>query len=363
MNHPLAAISGQESSALAAAEEGDIHGIAEAYLARFKPTGTSGRNEGRRGQETALRNLATLYLSEFEPDRLAAHAGSDGRASATPWKLVPWHGITAQAVDHLTNRLATRKVTDNKAGTVRLPSAAYVAKHYSALRGLAKVAYRMERISNETYSRILHCTDGGRKGVKKQEPAGRDLSRAELDRLLEACRNDPRVSARRDAAMIAFAWATGARREEMAALSMADLRHETTEHGPSLAGKLLGKGNKERDFHLYNGHRALVMEWLRLRGDAPGPVFCRTTKAGDILTGQRITTTSAHRNLIRRAKLAGLSEDLSWHDFRRTVAGDLLDGGTDIVTVAAVLGHSSVSTTARYDRRGKRARQAAMAKR
>lgn len=102
---------------------------------------------------------------------------------------------------------------------------------------------------------------------------------------------------------------------------------------------------------------------LRLRGDAPGPVFCRTNKAGDILAGQRITTTSAHRNLVRRARLAGLRESLSWHDFRRTVAGDLLDGGTDIVTVAAVLGHSSVSTTARYDRRGKRARQAAMAKR
>jgi len=50
--------------------------------------------------------------------------------------------------------------------------------------------------------------------------------------------------------------------------------------------------------------------------------------------------------LDKRAEQAGV-KSLAWHDMRRTVAGDLLDDGVDIATVARVLGHASVQTTAR----------------
>lgn len=313
--------------------EGDRFHLAEAYLASL------GTETGRRGMKTSIRRLAEIYLEGTEPFTVAP-----GEEDLPLWSRVPWHSMNAAGVDAMLAKVEGAPATRNKA--------------LAAMRGIARAGFRMGVISADTFAKVKDT-----RGVPgSREKTGRDVARAELDLILAACRTDPRASARRDAAMIAFGWATGARREEIVRLTMDDISDTETEHGPTLSGTLLGKGNKERTFYVFNGFRLLILEWLAIRGTEPGPVFCATTKAGEICTGEGISTTSAHRALIRRASQAGV-EDLSWHDFRRTAAGDLMDGGTDIATVAAILGHASVVTTQRYDRRGERTKKAAMAKR
>jgi site-specific recombinase XerC len=66
---------------------------------------------------------------------------------------------------------------------------------------------------------------------------------------------------RRDAALVAVAYACGLQRAELVALDVEDYDRET--------GRLrvVGKGNKERAAFVRNGAKDALHAWLRVRGD------------------------------------------------------------------------------------------------
>jgi site-specific recombinase XerD len=185
---------------------------------------------------------------------------------------------------------------------------------------------------------------------------GRAVASGELAALMDTCKGD-RPADVRDAAIIALAWTCGPRRSEIATLDVSDI--EPTDGGCQVT--IRGKGGKVRQVHIGNGAADALADWLAVRGDAPGPVFLAITK-GNQIQAKGCSPEALAQMLDKRAQQAGV-KSLSWHDMRRTVAGDLLDDGTDIATVARVLGHASVQTTARYDRRDARAVQKALDKR
>jgi site-specific recombinase XerD len=217
-----------------------------------------------------------------------------------------------------------------------------------ALRGTLQQAWLLGHMSAEDYHRAAHISPI----IGERLPAGRELSHDEISKLMLDCINDSRHLGTRDAAIIAVMYAGGLRREEVTKLDMVD---------SDLANAKLvvhGKRSKDRAVYLTEGAVEALKAWIRVRGKEAGPIFVHINKGNNLIEGKRMTTQAIYYLLKSRARHAGVDR-FSPHDMRRTFISDLLEAGVDIATVARMAGHSSVDTTARYDRRPEQAKQRA----
>jgi site-specific recombinase XerD len=222
-------------------------------------------------------------------------------------------------------------------------SYATINKMLSALRGTLKAAWKLGLLSGEDYHKAASV-----ESIKGETvPAGRAIAAGELVGLLDTCDNT--VLGIRDAAVISLLYGCGLRRAEVVSLDLADYRaqEETL--------RVKGKRNKQRLIPLVGGAANALADWLAVRSDLAGPLFWGV---GNRNNGRRLTTQAIYNMLQKRAVKGGMDR-LSPHDFRRTFVGDLLDRGADIVTVQKLAGHANVETTARYDRRGEKAKHKA----
>jgi len=191
----------------------------------------------------------------------------------------------------------------------------------------------------------------------KRPPKGRHIYPGELVALLRACAEDRRPGGARDAAMIALAWVTGMRRGEIAGLLLSDYTATAADEGEL---RVRGKGDVVRVAWVFEGAAAALADWLALRGDVPGPLFCPVLKSGAIRAGRGVSPEAMAQMLAGRARRAGIDKPITWHDFRRTFAGNLLEAGHDLVTVQRLMGHATPATTALYDRRDESSRRRAV---
>jgi len=150
---------------------------------------------------------------------------------------------------------------------------------------------------------------------------------------------------RRDYALLATMFNTGARVQEIVTLSVGDLRLDTPPHV-----RLLGKGRKERVCPLWPQTAHVLRAWLIERGHerAVHEALFQNHR------GARLTRFGVRYLLQKYCHLAQattptlLTKRLHPHSMRHSTAVHLLKAGVDITTISQWLGHASVTSTNRY---------------
>lgn len=215
----------------------------------------------------------------------------------------------------------------------------------NAVLGVMRAAWRLEQIDDGQWLRLKDV----RPIRGSSLPAGREVQGGEIDALIRVCADDPTPAGARDKALLAVLFGGGLRRSEVARLALSDYEVE------DVRLRVQGKGRKERYVPLAAGAAECLADWLLVRCSEPGPLFVPINKAG-AMTIRPLTSQAIYNACRKRALEAGVAA-FAPHDARRTLASNALDASGDIVAVSGLLGHSSPSTTAKYDRRGERAKQ------
>lgn len=279
---------------------------AAVYLATLRPV-------GRRGMLRALTLIAEIA------------SGSKHTALT-----LPWHELRYQHTAAISSALVERGYRP-----------ATVNQALSGLRSVLYHAWKLGLMQSEDYQRARDVKNRRAETL----PRGRALGKDELKTLISNCQSENSPAGTRDAALIGMMYGTGLRRSEVVKLQMKDYKRENG--ALTIRG---AKGGKDRLVYVKGGAAKALAGWLTLRGEAAGPLFCPVHKTGKIRV-ETMTDQSIMKILKKRGFEAQL-EPFSPHDLRRTFISDLLDAGADIATVQKLAGHASVTTTARYDRRG-----------
>jgi len=144
---------------------------------------------------------------------------------------------------------------------------------------------------------------------------------------------------------------TGLRRAELVGITMPDLDLDNAQL------IVHGKGAKERVVPLTEASIQAIQHYLAARPE--------TTSDRLLVSqwGEALHPRAVNRKLQVALKRAGLSErGITPHQLRHTFATHLIRNGVDVRTVQELLGHSDLSTTARYLHSDTRTKQAAVAK-
>jgi len=255
-------------------------------------------------------------------DAYSRDLGRFASAFASSPQLIPGVQDVRRYVDSLYKPLST----------ARRLSSRTIARHISALRNFYRFLLAEGMIESDP-TEFLPLP-------KQWSSLPKYLNLSQIEALLSAP-DATRPNGVRDRAMLQLLYATGLRVTELCRLQVPDLALELG------VLRVTGKGNKQRMVPIGRAAVKAVSEYLvsgrprLLKGRASKYVF--VTARGSCLTRQGFW-----KLLARYGRQTGIFHSLTPHVLRHSFATHLLEGGADLRSVQAMLGHSDISTTQIY---------------
>jgi integrase/recombinase XerD len=207
-----------------------------------------------------------------------------------------------------------------------------IARHITVIRSFFRFLCD-EDVLSENSAELLNSPVVGEKLPKF-------LSHGRIDTLLSAPKTDKPTGVR-DRAMLDLLYATGARVSELISLRLSDY-----DDGAGTL-RVTGKGNKQRLIPV--GRQAVASVGRYLAWERPKLLKGRISPYLFITAQGTAMTRQGFWKLLRiHGKSAGLFQNLSPHVLRHTFATHLLEGGADLRSVQAMLGHADIGTTQIY---------------
>ena len=151
----------------------------------------------------------------------------------------------------------------------------------------------------------------------------------------------------RDHVMLCLGYGCGLRAGEIVRLRAGDI-----DSAQKIIRIVQSKGRKDRHVMLPEELLLSLRQWWTVRPtryDVDVPVSERWLFPGG-RRGQHLTTRHLSRIFHESAAAAGITKRVSLHSLRHSFATELLEKGTDIRYIQALLGHSKLDTTSRYTR-------------
>jgi integrase len=160
----------------------------------------------------------------------------------------------------------------------------------SGLRSTLKAAWRLGQITTEDYQKAVSV-----KGFRpRQSPPKHEISRADIEALMQACKQDQGLYGIRDTAIIGLLFNYNLKPPGVAALNLEDYDVRV--------GRLAIHNKKAKEETLCLDHETdrNLFNWLKIRGWEPGPIFWPITTGGK-LKRSRMTIPAIRATVIKRA--------------------------------------------------------------